>query len=269
MTSKSLVYRGRTLLCVLAFTVSSTASAISFSNMVIFGDSLSDTEPGASNGPLWPEYLAPRLGITYDSSTNFAELGARSDDLAGQVSAYQATTAVADPDALYVVWAGGNDILAFLSGVDAANNVISTVDSLSAFGAVNFLVPNMPDIGLIPADGTGTLTGPSVDFNVTVESAFAGLSDVSVADIFRAHHDILADPAAFGLTNATDSCLLTAPLSCDTYLFWDLIHPTTVGHSLFADEFEATLTIIPVPAAVWLFGSGMIGLIGIARRKKR
>jgi len=27
-------------------------------------------------------------------------------------------------------------------------------------------------------------------------------------------------------------------------------------------------TVVPVPAAVWLFGSGFIGLIGIARRKK-
>lgn len=27
-------------------------------------------------------------------------------------------------------------------------------------------------------------------------------------------------------------------------------------------------TAVPVPAAVWLFGSGLIGLIGIARRKK-
>ena len=26
---------------------------------------------------------------------------------------------------------------------------------------------------------------------------------------------------------------------------------------------------VPVPAAVWLFGSGLLGLVGIARRKKR
>ena len=26
--------------------------------------------------------------------------------------------------------------------------------------------------------------------------------------------------------------------------------------------------IVPIPVAVWLFGSGLIGLIGIARRKK-
>jgi hypothetical protein len=29
-----------------------------------------------------------------------------------------------------------------------------------------------------------------------------------------------------------------------------------------------TLNIVPIPAAAWLFGSGLIGLIGIARRKK-
>jgi len=28
-----------------------------------------------------------------------------------------------------------------------------------------------------------------------------------------------------------------------------------------------TTTVVPVPAAVWLFGSGLIGLIGVARRK--
>lgn len=30
---------------------------------------------------------------------------------------------------------------------------------------------------------------------------------------------------------------------------------------------DATYTVVPVPAAVWLFGSGLIGLAGIARRK--
>lgn len=31
---------------------------------------------------------------------------------------------------------------------------------------------------------------------------------------------------------------------------------------------EGTMTVVPVPAAVWLLGSGLIGLVGIARRKK-
>ncbi len=33
-------------------------------------------------------------------------------------------------------------------------------------------------------------------------------------------------------------------------------------------ELGGTVNVVPVPAAVWLFGSGLIGLAGLARRKK-
>lgn len=39
----------------------------------------------------------------------------------------------------------------------------------------------------------------------------------------------------------------------------------------FSAVFNGTLTgqyVVPIPAAVWLFGSGLLGLIGIARRKR-
>lgn len=43
----------------------------------------------------------------------------------------------------------------------------------------------------------------------------------------------------------------------------------------FGGQWDYTLTfevgpatVVPVPAAIWLFGSGMLGMIGIARRKK-
>ncbi|MCW9004850.1 MAG: VPLPA-CTERM sorting domain-containing protein [Gammaproteobacteria bacterium] len=36
-----------------------------------------------------------------------------------------------------------------------------------------------------------------------------------------------------------------------------------MGHALVRE-----VTTVPVPAAVWLFGSGLIGLVGLARRKK-
>ena len=38
---------------------------------------------------------------------------------------------------------------------------------------------------------------------------------------------------------------------------------------LSAGAFSGSLTIVPIPAAVWLFGSGLIGLIAIARRRVR
>jgi len=37
----------------------------------------------------------------------------------------------------------------------------------------------------------------------------------------------------------------------------------TYGHALVRD-----ISAVPVPSAVWLFGSGLVGLVGFARRKK-
>ena len=46
---------------------------------------------------------------------------------------------------------------------------------------------------------------------------------------------------------------------------------STTGASLNLGSYlvrEASISAVPVPAAVWLFGSGLLGLIGVARRKK-
>lgn len=34
-------------------------------------------------------------------------------------------------------------------------------------------------------------------------------------------------------------------------------------------EIRGFLAPVPVPAAVWLFGSGLLGLVGVARNKKQ
>ena len=42
-----------------------------------------------------------------------------------------------------------------------------------------------------------------------------------------------------------------------------------VGSAIFGGQTRAfLLNPVPVPAAVWLFGSGLIGLIGLARKKE-
>lgn len=55
--------------------------------------------------------------------------------------------------------------------------------------------------------------------------------------------------------------------SPDTYLITftglDVPNSPDIGQTLAVD-----VTVVPIPAAVWLFGSGLIGLAGIARRSK-
>ena len=40
------------------------------------------------------------------------------------------------------------------------------------------------------------------------------------------------------------------------------------GTELLTDYAPATVNVVPIPAAVWLFGSGLLGLFGTARRIK-
>jgi hypothetical protein len=36
----------------------------------------------------------------------------------------------------------------------------------------------------------------------------------------------------------------------------------------FNFNLQGSMTVVPIPAAAWLFGSGLLGLVGVARRKK-
>jgi len=44
--------------------------------------------------------------------------------------------------------------------------------------------------------------------------------------------------------------------------------PSNFGTTKYLLNLTGTISAVPVPAAVWLFGSGLVGLAGVARRRK-
>ena len=229
--------------------------------IVAFGDSLSDTgnvailsggviPPPAfyfdgrfSNGPIWLDKLGAALGSAVDPAlaggSNFAFGGARvatSPDvpsLQTQANAFLSTTAItgADPNSLYVVYGGVNDVRDALVSADpvaavttAAQQVAGIVGDLAEAGAVDIVVPTLVNVGYSPeaqlaGDAVvglaGLLTGV---FNQTVAQELSGLaasSEVNLIqpDFFGLVEAITASPSSFGLTNVTDACLPANPYS--------------------------------------------------------
>ncbi|MGV0026494.1 SGNH/GDSL hydrolase family protein [Phormidesmis priestleyi] len=273
-------------------TLPKSADAASFSNLYVFGDSLSDVGntlnatkifPDApfyasgrfSNGPVWVEDLASKLGKPVTTENDFAFGGARtgSDNglsslfpgLQQQVNAFTAKNTQADGDAIYILWAGANDYLneqldlsnslvAQTTINTAVTNLSSAITNLAKVGAKNFLIPNLPDLGKLPrvnqspsaSVGLGQITqGHNTALSLALQSLSAdpklGLNLVSL-DVFSLVNQSVNNPSSFGYTNVTDSCLKAQPPlfsgDCgtpDQYLFWDNLHPTAKGHQQIGD----------------------------------
>src|SRR5918997_5204679 len=121
----------RCLCAVLAYAPASSTVAMdptrsmppSFESLIVLGDSLSDTGNAGrfSNGPVWVEHVAERIGARLrpsgEGGTNYAVGGARArggpTDLRAQADAFlSAWRGQLDPTTLYIVYGGGNDLLA-------------------------------------------------------------------------------------------------------------------------------------------------------------
>lgn len=251
-----------------------------------------------SNGPVWASNAASQLGVTLQPSllggTGYAYGGATTGpagngfpfSLLTQANQYLATNTVS-ANALYVIAGGGNDARAALGAIAAcpacagptvaataaqyAANVGSIVNALQAAGAQHIIVWNTPNLGLAPAvaaagaSGLGTFLAASM--NTALAAQLTGESGVTTFDIFGLGTSIALNPGAFGFTDVTNACGAVVAANCNTYAYWDGIHPTAAAHAVIADAF-LVVAGVPEPSTwVMMFvGFACVGFMAYRRR---
>jgi len=257
-------------LAALAMTAPALPSSLrnAFDELVVFGDSLSDTGNAGrfSNGPVWVDGVANSLGLSVRPSefggTNYAIGGARLDPASGPTSLPAQMLRHLERNRpskkrLYIVYGGGNDLIAAALGTAGEQLVDRAVGALRGIlfrlaeqGATDVLVPNLPDVGMTPAarlagrteiDRAARLTRR---FNEGLETILLDLETTTSVRLYRLDVAALAerariDPAAFGFVNVTSPCIGLP--SCEGYVFWDGLHPTTAAHARLA---EAALSVL-------------------------
>ena len=318
--------------CLSILTAPAVIADLGYSDMVVFGDSLSDPGnvfvlegkvsvrpynagniPDApypiggltfSNGKTWVEHVSANLklkggngpALRTTTFTNYAFGGARAAssaggpfDLSAQVGQYFSDTGGSvDSEALHTIFIGGNDVRDALNAFNvalqqtliaggtlpealaagqAAAEVILTgavttiadnIIALTSQGARNFLVPNVPNLGLVPAitdlgpDAATLATQLSFGFNLALENTLSSIElalpvNIDRFDTFAFISSLAAAPDAFGLDNVVDACItpeVKKGAVCkhpEGYLFWDGIHPTRTGHNLLAEAVLSAL----------------------------
>lgn len=112
---------------------------------------------------------------------------------------------------------------------------------------------------------TGDATGTAQFYVCKSGSCYIdGTFDISSDTSWTTHTTVLnsANFSIWDSATLTLAQVLAAP--DDIGIFFGGAVATGSG-SVMVDNFG---TVVPIPAAVWLFGSGLLGLVGIARRKK-
>jgi phospholipase/lecithinase/hemolysin len=161
-------------------------------------------------------------------------------------------------------------------------NIAGTISFLASQGAQNFLVPNMPDLGLVPGFlGTPQAPGLSLltaGFNLGLSMALDQIEgaiptlDIVQFDTAALFTSLAANPGAYGFDVANAACVdnllngQCTPENWDKWVFWDGVHPTTRAHELLARQFRAA--VVPEPPTYMLLSLGLLALGWSTGRRK-
>ncbi|MGI4878389.1 MAG: SGNH/GDSL hydrolase family protein [Janthinobacterium lividum] len=283
------------------------------SKLIVFGDSLVDAGnldlavgsdmfnpvaqgyfPGRfTNGPDYTDLLNQRLYGSYQSpvlagtgGTNYAFGGARVinvgentvPDLTAQLGGYLAQTGgKVDPNALYVINFGGNDVFGIeatqigtFTSVAAYETAVVTamvgaVHGLDQLGAGHILITGIPN-----TDAVGEALDAQLQAGLdALPLANATLTRFSYLDFLT---KLAADPLKFGVPPITSSlpCFaVKAPVNgtidCSGFATVDGTHPTAqIQAAIFRDVAHLTgLGTVPEPTswAMMIAGFGMVGAL--------
>jgi phospholipase/lecithinase/hemolysin len=237
-------------LCAAVFITGSSASAGTYSDLVVFGDSLSDAGNGfalngqppsppyfqgrASDGPVWVERLAPLIGVPVPTAsapgganaTDYAYYNARTTggtipSVGQQVQTYLASHTPSAAD-LFTIQGGADDFSAgVLDATTPAHAIRDDVSALIGAGARHVLVMNLPPLGKTPAFlGTpleAFATSLSGSYDMTLATDLAALRTahpdamISLLDADALFRQVIANPVAYGLSDVSHPALTGTP----------------------------------------------------------
>jgi phospholipase/lecithinase/hemolysin len=137
-------------------------------------------------------------------------------------------------------------------------NLTAHLTTLISRGAQTILVPNLPNLGNLPAALGTPLEAPgnlltqrhNLGLNASVaalQTNFPGVK-IKFLDMNSFVGDITVNPGDYGFTNVSEGCWLVSCAAPETYFYWDDSHFTTRGHQLMGDF--AYQAVVPEPLTI-------------------